>query len=100
MRGREMANNLGLMILLLVIVLVSCSKSSDCTLASPQKSRPSSEWRRKLIPVRSSRSPRSPSFAPKKTAATATFTASVTIITTIKLIIAILILSYRPNMDS
>ncbi|VYS69282.1 unnamed protein product [Arabidopsis thaliana] len=61
-----MANNLGLMILLLVIVLASCSKSSDCTLASPQKSRPSSEWRRKLIPVRSSRSPRSPSFAPKK----------------------------------
>ncbi|CAL9241971.1 unnamed protein product [Arabidopsis halleri] len=58
-----MAKNLGLMILLLVIMLVSCSKSNDCALASPQKSRPSSEWRRKLIPVRSSRSPRSHSYA-------------------------------------
>ncbi|CAH8278361.1 unnamed protein product, partial [Arabidopsis lyrata] len=44
-----MAKKLGLMILLLVIMLVSCSKSNDCALASPQKSRPSSEWRRKLI---------------------------------------------------
>ncbi|EFH41614.1 predicted protein [Arabidopsis lyrata subsp. lyrata] len=60
-----MAKKLGLMILLLVIMLVSCSKSNDCALASPQKSRPSSEWRRKLIPVRSSRSPRSPSYAPR-----------------------------------
>lgn len=39
---REMAKNLGLKILLLVIILVSCSKSNDCALASPQKSRPSS----------------------------------------------------------
>ncbi|KAG7532739.1 hypothetical protein ISN45_Aa08g003970 [Arabidopsis thaliana x Arabidopsis arenosa] len=61
-----MAKKLGLMILLLVIMLVSCSKSNDCALASPQKSRPSSEWRRNLIPVQSSRSPRSPTFAPKK----------------------------------
>ncbi|CAH2046471.1 unnamed protein product [Thlaspi arvense] len=54
--AKEIPSKLGLVLLLLVILLVQCF--NECALASPQKLRPSSGWRRKMARVKSSKSDR------------------------------------------
>ncbi|CAA7041986.1 unnamed protein product [Microthlaspi erraticum] len=49
-------SNLRLVFLLLVILMISCT--NGCALASPQKLRPSSGWRRKMVRVNPSLSGR------------------------------------------
>ncbi|EOA14289.1 hypothetical protein CARUB_v10027455mg [Capsella rubella] len=53
-----MAKNLGIVFLLLLVLLVSCSINFDLASAQPQKLPPQIEWRRMMITVRSSTSQR------------------------------------------
>ncbi|KAG7532742.1 hypothetical protein ISN45_Aa08g004000 [Arabidopsis thaliana x Arabidopsis arenosa] len=53
-----MANNLGIVFLVLVVLLVPCSVNYALASAQPQESLPQIEWRRMMITVRSSTSQR------------------------------------------
>ncbi|XP_023633532.1 sulfated surface glycoprotein 185-like [Capsella rubella] len=63
MAKKKYSKYLGLVFLLLLCSVVSCS-NQRALIVSTQEPSSLSAWKRKLIPVRSSRSPRSPSFLP------------------------------------